>query len=207
MSGSGFPVFLVWERTVLFTLGACVGACWPGEGRRSPSDKCWSSLEEKLPLLGFLTSYSFPLSTICPCLSYRANLYSSADSAGSGLAEAGSWPACLPWVCCAHGMCPCLCRKVLCLPCHAELSLPWLMLHWWLQHWYSLGLQECSPSPQQILLNYHFMKKTKILSIFSHPTSTFKSRSLPTPEFCLFALVINLQINLKPISDSVRASR
>lgn len=84
---------------------------------------------------------------------------------------------CLPRVWYPHRMCPCLYRKVLCLPCRAELSLPWLILHWWLQHWYSLDSQQWSPFPQQILLNHHFIKKTKILSIFSHPS---------TPKFMSF---------------------
>lgn len=94
--------------------------------------------------------------------------------------------ACLPWVCYPHGMCPCLCRKVLCLPCCAEFSLPWLILHCWLQHWCRLGSWEWSPFPQQILLSHHFMKKTKILSIFSHP-STLKS--MPILRAAVFRLL------------------
>lgn len=86
----------------------------------------------------------------------------------------------------SHGMCPCLYRKVLCLPCCAEFSLPWLILHWWLQHWYSLGSQEWSPFPQQILLNHHFMKKTKIPSIFSHP---FTPKSMPVLRAVVFRVL------------------
>lgn len=125
-----------------------------------PKEKAASSGVSDLLLL-------FLLSIVCPCLSYRANCtaqltpwlwlswWQGADLPAMGVLS--------------HGMCPCLYRKVLCLPCCAEFSLPWLILHWWLQHWYNLDSREWSPFSQQILLNHHFMKKTKILSIFSHP--------------------------------------
>lgn len=176
MSGSGFPV--CWcERELPCSHWVLV---W---GEEIPVWLCWDSL--KLPLLGFLTCCSHFFSVWYVLVSVPGHTGTAQLTALLWFSW-GRELACLPWVCYPHGTCPCLCRKVLCLPCRAEFSLPWLILHCWLQHWCRLGSQEWSPFPQQILLSHHFMKKTKILSIFSHP-STLKS--MPILRAAVFRLL------------------
>lgn len=122
------------------------------------------------------------------CLSYRTNLHSPADLPGVAPGRRADLPAVNGSVI-NHSMCLRLYGQVLCLPCHAEFSLPWLIfLQWRRQQHYSLDLQEWSPCPQQkISPNRDFIKKTKILSIFSQANDILKLDLLTDPPlyFCL----------------------